>query len=214
VVIPTLHESSSILALIASLRDFHQVIVSDGRSEDGTAELAEAAGARVVRAARGRGTQLNAGADCADGEILLFLHADTLLPPRAASLIRAALEDASVVGGCFRLQFDSPGLLLRLYAWFSRFDTRWSTFGDQAFFVRRTGFDAAGGFPAQPLMEDVELRIRLKRIGRFIKLPESVTTSARRFEKDGAVRRQLHNALLLAAHAFGVDPQRLARWYR
>ncbi|MEO7806174.1 MAG: TIGR04283 family arsenosugar biosynthesis glycosyltransferase [Steroidobacteraceae bacterium] len=215
VVVPTLNEAACIAALCRSLSadGFEDLIVVDGGSSDDTVAIARQAGATVLETPPGRGNQLNAGARLARGEVLLFLHADTLLPPDAPEAMDLALCDAAVVAGCFRLRFAEGGGLLGLYAWFSRFDTRFSTFGDQGFFMRRAAFDQAGGFPAQPLMEDVDMRRRLRRIGRFVKLATSVTTSARRFARDGVLRRQLANGVLLLCHALGVAPERLARWY-
>ena len=103
--------------------------------------------------------------------------------------------------------------MLGLYAAATRFDTALTSFGDQAFFASRTAYHAAGGFPAWSLMEDVELRRRLKRVGRFVKLRPRVTTSARRFEADGVARRQLRNGMILALFALGVSPERLSRMY-
>lgn len=215
VVIPALNEAAGIDGQLARLRrqGFGDIIVVDGGSDDDTRRLALAAGARILRAPRGRAAQMNAGAALATGDVLIFLHADTALPDGAAETIGSALRARDVQAGCFRLRFDREHPLLRLYAWASRFDTYWTTFGDQAFFVRRAAFDAAGGFPVQPLMEDVELRRRLKRIGRFVKLTATVTTSARRFTRDGLVRRQVLNAVLLLGYAAGVDPERLKRLY-
>lgn len=216
VVVPTLDEADGIGALVAQLiRDgFGEVIVADGGSTDGTPDLAAAAGAATLASARGRASQMNAGAAAAIGEIPLFLHADTRLPEGAADLMLQTMADQRVSAGCFRLRFDQPHPLLNLYAWCSRFETFATTFGDQAFFVRGESFKAVGGFPEQPLMEDVEFRRGLKTVGRFVKLPTSVTTSARRFRQDGLLRRQLANAVLLSAYALGVSPTHLKKFYR
>lgn len=220
VVIPALDEAERLPALLASLADdgWGAVVVADGGSTDATVAVAVAATARpvaLVRSARGRGRQMNAGAAAAGCvEALVFLHADTRLPPDAAALIPRAFADPNVAGVAFRLGFDRRHPLLDLYAACSRLDSGWTTFGDQAFVVRRSAFQAVGGFPELPLLEDVEMRRRLRRIGRFIKLDAQVTTSARRFEAEGLVRRQLKNGLILALHAVGVSPHRLARLYR
>lgn len=190
------------------------ILVVDGGSQDETPRLAAAAGARVLRCDPGRGRQMNAGAVAGEAPILLFLHADTRLPPNAAVVIRETFGRPGCVGGCFRLRFDAERPLLRVFAWFSRFDTAATTFGDQAFFVRRAAFEAAGAYPDWPLLEDVEFRRRLKGHGTFHKARESATTSARRFEAEGVFRRQLMNGLILLMHACGVPPARLLRWYR
>lgn len=158
--------------------------------------------------------QMNAGAAVAAAELLLFLHADTHLPEDAAQRVVAAFLRPGIVGGCFRLKFDRPGVLFSFFGWCSRIESYWTTFGDQAYFVRRSTFEMVGGFPIQPLMEDVALRRRLSQAGRFVKLQSTVTTSARRFERRGVLRQQLLNIRLLTAYAMGASPERLARYYR
>ena len=217
VVVPNLNEAPRIAPLLASLNseDFQERIVVDGGSKDATREIAECVpGVVAIASARGRGAQLNAGAERATSGILLFLHADTQLPEKASAMIRSALDDLSVVGGCFRLSFDEPHPLLSVYAWATRFETGFTTFGDQAFFVRATAFRRCGGFPNWPFLEDVELRHRLKKLGRFVKLNAAVTTSARRFVAEGLVKRQALNAAILALHGAGVSASTLARWYQ
>ena len=135
----------------------------DGGSNDRTVDLVRAAhGVELVQTARGRGLQLNAGAARAHSEVLLFLHADTSPPDHACDRIRAALADPRVTAGCFRLLFDTTHPLLSLYAKTSAIDSVFTTFGDQAYFVRAKAFRDVGGFPAWPFLEDVELRLRLK----------------------------------------------------
>lgn len=217
VVIPTLDEAGRIGALLDNLTrgDFAEIIVVDGGSADRTAEIVrDRRGVRLISATRGRGPQLNAGAAAAHSDILMFLHADTLLPAGGAQAVCTALRDEAVVAGCFRMRFDRPHPLLRLYEWFTRFDTLFTTFGDQCYFVRRAVFAAAGGFPNWPILEDVEIRRRLKRAGRFVKLERAVTTSARRYEADGFVRRQILNAGILLLYGIGVPAARLTQLYR
>lgn len=217
VIVPVLNEAQFISRQLGWLSSagFDDCVVVDGGSDDGTAGLvARLPGVRLIRTQRGRGRQLNAGAGATDADILVFLHADTVLPVRAAEHIRAAVADPAVAGGCFAMQFDDPHPLLSFYAWFSRFDSLLTTFGDQAFFVRRTAFEAAGGFPDWPFLEDVEFRKRLRRLGRFTKLAQPVTTSARRYRAEGFVRRQALNAAILLMHRCGVPPQRLAPLYK
>jgi rSAM/selenodomain-associated transferase 2 len=216
VVVPVLNEAEHIAALLDDLHGhgFAQTIVTDGGSSDGTADMAEMRpGVEVVRTGRGRGLQLNAGAGRAQADVLLFLHADTRLPAGACEMVRAALTNPAVAGGCFRLSFDAKHPLLSLYASMSAFDSVFTTFGDQAYFVRAGAFREAGTFPVWPLLEDVEFRRRLKRCGRFIKLDAAVTTSARRFQAGGILRQQVKNTFVLCAFLAGVAPERLARWY-
>ena len=215
VVIPALNEAANLERLLESLEQegFHTLIVVDGGSKDESADIARRAGAIVIRSARGRGRQMNAGAAHASAPVLLFLHADTRLPSGAGALIEDALRDPTVVGGCFRLSFDKRSALLRFYASMTRFETALTTFGDQAYFVRASVFNGIGGYPEWPLLEDVQLRRDLRQRGRFVKLPSPVVTSARRFNREGTVRRQLLNGLVLLLFYCGISAERLARWY-
>jgi rSAM/selenodomain-associated transferase 2 len=213
VIVPALDEAARIGACLRSIRAQGggvEVLVADGGSTDGTAAIA-ARQARVVTGARGRGAQMNAGARRSTGDVLLFLHADTVLHPGALAALRDALADARVVGGTFTLRFDHPHPLLRFYGWCTRLP--WLRYGDQGIFVRRAVFEWLGGFRELPLLEDVDLLKRLRRAGRVAVVDRPVTTSARRFLERGIVRQQLLNGAILAAHAAGVSPERLARWY-
>lgn len=216
VVVPALNESRGIGACVGHLRGlgFTSIVVVDGGSRDATVRLAAEAGARVACSARGRGRQMNAGAEAGAAPILLFLHVDTKLPAGATDIIIETLARPGCVAGCFRLRFEPERALLRAFAWFSRFDTRMTTFGDQAYFVRRDAFEAVDGFPDWPLLEDVELRRRLKGLGQFQKARQRVTTSARRFDNEGLLGRQALNGVILLMHALGVSPAWLQRWYR
>jgi rSAM/selenodomain-associated transferase 2 len=215
VIVPALNEAARIDSHIAHVLKHAplEVIVADGGSKDETRGLAAAAGARVVSAPIGRGPQMQAGALAAQGDILLFLHADTTLQDGAFDAIRAALADARISGGSFRLSFDAPGVLLNFYASMTRFDSMMTTFGDSAMFMRRADFHRSGGFPDWPILEDVAFRRAILRIGRFKKLPLAVVTSARRFQRRGVIMTQMRNAAIMAAYCAGVSPHRLARWY-
>ena len=216
VIIPVLNEAARLSALLNELhaRAFSRVIVADGGSTDGSAAIARAhAGVRIVDAPRGRARQQNAGAvAAADAGVLLFLHADTRLPLDAVERMERVLAQAGA--GCFRLRFDRRHPLLDLYGLCSHVDSYWTSFGDQAFFMTRAAYDAVGGFPDQPLLEDVAMRRRLKRRVGFVKARADALTSARRFEAEGLVRRQVKNAAILLLYAFGVSPAWLVRLYR
>jgi rSAM/selenodomain-associated transferase 2 len=217
VVVPTSNEGTRLEDLLAELTsaNFNEIVIVDHDSTDDTISIASRHdGVRLVRAPRGRGPALNVGALATTAEILLFLHADTVLPPGARVMIATAVADPKVVGGCFQLSFDSRSAALRFYSWFTRYDSVLTTFGDQAYFIRRQAFVRVGGFPDWPILEDVEMRRRLKRAGRFVKLPFPVVTSARRFNKYGVIRQQLRNLAIIALFYLGRSPERLARWYR
>lgn len=216
VIIPTLDEEAELPATLASVEaqpEPFEIVVADGDSSDATREIAARYGATVVISDRGRARQMNAGAACATGDVLLFLHADTQLPPEALDHVRTALADPDAVAGCFRLRFDRHGFWLWL--WSRPIWMRWHrwAFGDRALFVRRSAFDAVGGFPDQPVFEDLDMVQALRQQGRFVFLDAAVTTSARRFEKYGALRQQLRNWALWTAWLLGVDPERAARFY-
>ena len=162
----------------------------------------------------GRGAQLNRGAAAASGTLLLFLHADTRLPPDGARAVGRALERGDVAGGGFRLAFDVAHPALHLLERLSAMSWRGSFYGDQGFFCRRTDFEAVGGYPELALLEDVGLARRLARRGRLVRLPERARTSARRFMASGPWRQLALNAAIVALHGCGVPAAALARLYR
>lgn len=217
VVIPALNEAGYIgrtLCSVEKQRGPKEAVVVDGGSTDGTPARAAAAGARVIAAARGRADQMNAGAARTHGSVLLFLHADTTLPEGALAAVRRALSDRQTDAGTFRLRFNRQTPLLRLYGLATRIRWRRFCYGDRGLFVRRRVFEAVGGYPDWPIFEDLELAGRLHRGGRFRYLPLEVTTAARRFERNGPLRQQLHNFLLWSRYLLGADPQAAACRYR
>jgi rSAM/selenodomain-associated transferase 2 len=219
IVVPVLDDAAHLAALLPDLAarmPAAEVVVVDGGSRDDSREIAaRASGVRALEAPRGRASQMNAGARAARGDTLLFLHADTRLPDGAAAAVTRALEDPEVVGGRFDVRFDSPRRVMAMVAWFMNRRSRLTGIatGDQAIFVRRAVFEALGGYPAIPLMEDVELCARLKRRGRLACLPERVTTSARKWERDGPLRTIALMWALRFLYVVGVGPARLHRWY-
>ena len=215
VVIPTRNEADRIGATIRSaLQPGVEVIVADGGSTDATKEIASAAGARVIEAPRGRGPQLNAGAEVARGRILIFLHGDTLLPDNYLNAVRRSMTDRRVALGAFRLQIDHPGGFLRLVETAVRLRSTWLglPYGDQAMFLRAETFRRLGGFAAIPLMEDVDLVARARKIGSIRIVSEAVITSGRRWEDAGGLRMTAINLTCLTGHHLGIPPDRLAGW--
>jgi rSAM/selenodomain-associated transferase 2 len=240
IVVPTLNEESTIArtlpaaqaaltALVSRepLAAGSELVVADGGSQDRTAAVARALGARVVACPAGRGGQLNRGAAATTAEILLFLHADTTLPEGALAAIRAVMggnrggdpggRDAArpAIGGAFLVRFDQGGPLLRLGAWLINQRTRATRLplGDQAHFVSRIAFEQLGGYRDWPILEDLDFAWRLRRHGRTVILRQRVTTGARRFVELGVARTVATNWLIWLLFVAGVSPRRLARFY-
>jgi rSAM/selenodomain-associated transferase 2 len=218
VIVPALDEEHALEATIAAARQpgVLEIIVVDGGSRDRTVAMARTLADRVLRAERGRAKQMNAGAASARGDVLLFVHADTRLPPGCHRAITRALADERVVGGRFDLRLDAPGLPYRLIEKMISLRSRLTgvATGDQAIFARRSVFERLGGYPLLPLMEDIAFSRALKRAGRVACLRERVVTSARRWQQHGVVRTVLLMWLLRLAYYAGVSPARLARAYR
>jgi rSAM/selenodomain-associated transferase 2 len=218
IVMPVLDEAGEIEAALAALTPYRQrgveVVVVDGGSSDATLELAGPLADRVLSAARGRAAQMNAGAAAASGDVLLFLHADTRLPDDADLLLHNELSKSASVWGRFDVRFDRNALLGVVAAMMNaRSRLTGIATGDQAMFVTRAAFVAAGGFPPIALMEDVALSARLKRIGRPCNLSARVTTSARRWRKHGTLRTVLLMWLLRLRFFLGADAAKLAQAY-
>lgn len=221
VIIPTLNEEASIAATLKSLvsqnlkAESLEVIVADGGSSDRTVEIARRV-VKVVASRPGRGCQMNSGADAASGDILLFLHADTILPANWHEGIISAMTDERVVGGAFSLSIESGRLSHRIIAASANARSRFLglPYGDQGIFVRKAIFEIMGGYKDLPIMEDVDLVSRLKRLGRLVLLRDKVKTSARRWEKEGVFFTTLRNWLLMTLYSLGVPPVRLYWLYK
>ncbi len=218
IVIPALNEADHIERAVKS--GWHggadEIVVGVGDSSDGTTELAVAAGAIVVPSEVGRAAQQNAAAQRASGDVLLFLHADNWLSGPAIPQLRSALAGNGVSAGAFRQRIQASGWTYRMLEQGNAARVRWlrMAYGDQAIFMRRALFEQLGGFPAEPLMEDVMLMNQLRRHGvRPLLLPGPVYVSARRWKRNGTVRQTLRNWSLLAAFCAGVPPRKLARRY-
>jgi rSAM/selenodomain-associated transferase 2 len=219
IIVPVLDEAGWIVTTLTALEPFRargaELIVVDGGSSDNTVALARPLADRLIAAARGRGAQMNAGAAAATGDVLLFLHADTTLPPQADGLLLEALRDSVWQWGRFDVRIEGRSPLLKLVSglmnWRSLI-TGIAT-GDQAMFVSRAAFATVGGFPEIPLMEDVALSKKLKRVGRPLCLAAEVTASGRRFDQRGVVRTVVLMWRLRLAFFLGAEPATLARRY-
>lgn len=219
IVIPARNEEDSLeatfQAIHASSGDAPETIVMNAMSADGTAEVARRWGARVATLRENRGMMLNVGAAIARGRTLLFLHADTRLPSDYRRWIRETLAGGALAGA-FRLAIDDDRASLKWVAWGANWRSRaWGVpYGDQGLFLSAQCFFELGGFADWPLLEDYEFARRLRRAGRVALAPVAVTTSARRWNRLGALRTTWRNQLHLAAYHLGVSPHRIAQWYR
>ena len=220
IIVPMLNEAEALPQLLAQLSVYSargcEIILVDGGSKDGSDTLARQAGFTVLNAPRGRARQMNAGVARASGDIYLFLHADTLLPDSANSLILEALSNSRSGWGRFDVQISGVSVWFPLIASMINLRSRLSGIatGDQAIFVQRELFDRVGGFPDQPLMEDIELSRHLNKLSAPICLRAKVTTSGRRWETRGVIRTVLLMWRLRLAYYLGVPAESLARTYR
>jgi uncharacterized protein len=216
VVIPTLNEQSRIERALASTA-FPGVerIVVDGGSSDGTFEAARGAELRL-RTAPGRARQMDAGFRAARGETVVFLHADTRLDGNWKAALEAAIANPAVAGGAFRLRFEDASPALRTVEWGAALRARLAglPYGDQALFVRRQWLVEAGGISPVPIFEDLDLVRLIRRNGRLALLPVAAWTSARRYERNGALRQVLRNQAALAGYFLRLPRARVAAWYR
>ena len=216
VIIPTLNEAACIehtLQTVLEQDPSVEINVADGGSTDETRQRAERYAA-VITGPQGRAVQMNRGAAVAAGETLLFLHADTHLPPDGLQALRHCLQDPEAEAGAFRLHFDHATALLRFYSFCTRFPFPRFCFGDRCLFVRRSVFRAIGGYPEIPIFEDLEIVYRLHHRGGFRFLPQYAATAARRFRRNGPLRQQMQNSYLWLHYLAGTDPAKLAHRYR
>ena len=217
VIVPTLNEQACLTATLnaLALAPGDELIVVDAGSTDGTPDIARRYTSRFYQGPRGRAQQMNHGAWHARGDVLLFLHADTLLPVDGLDAVRSALQQPGTVGGAFRLIIAPATPALRLVAWGTNLRSRVGglPYGDQALFVPRRIFDELGGYDDVPFMEDIRLVQTLRRRGRLIILPQAVATSGRRWQRDGVLFTTVRNIVLMTLYFCGVRPATLKRWY-
>lgn len=220
VIIPALNEEVFIEETIRKVRQhsspsrIKEIIVADGGSRDRTEVRAKQAGAVVVQSPRGRAVQMNEGAGHASGEILYFLHADSIPPPGFDRAILQTIQEGNNAG-CFRLAFDTDHILLNFYAWFTRFDVNAFRFGDQSLFIGRKTFNKIGGFREDHIvMEDNEIIRRVKRNGSFRICRKKVITSARKYREVGVLKLQMIFTFIFSAYFLGVPQSQLVTWYK
>ena len=223
IIIPVLNEYDQINTTIKHLRkigaesDTCEIIVVDGDPQCSTIKTIEDDSVRTITSAKGRGCQMNAGAEIAKGDVILFLHADTALPDGAIEKISRVLENEKYVGGAFNLGIDSNRIFLKCIAARANLRSRLSRipYGDQAVFMRKTCFEDTGRFKEVPLMEDVDLMRRIKKRGdKVFILPDKVMTSARRWETEGALYTTIRNQILVRLYYLGVGPDKLSKFYK
>lgn len=222
VIIPVLNEENylpttiAIAQAAAAAGDRVELMIVDGGSTDRTIEIAQALGVRVLQASGGRAAQMNRGAAAATGNLLLFLHGDTSLPPGFDRQIRDTLAQPGVVAGAFELKIGATLPGVQLVEWGVQQRSRWlqMPYGDQGIFLRAETFQQIGGFPELPIMEDFELMRQLKRLGRVAIVPNAVVTSGRRWQQLGVLQTTLLNQAVILGYLLGVSLDRLERWYR
>ena len=218
VVIPTLNEERHVVTTLRCVRHAAsqpvEILVVDGGSCDATTDLAQKEGVTLLRSSTGRARQMNAGAAVAQGSVLLFLHADTILPLGYDRIVVSTLNDSAVALGAFRLRFDSSQRSLQWIAWGANLRSRWLAmpYGDQAIFLRAQTFRELGGFADIPIMEDVDLVRRARRCGSLELINSAVTTSARRWETNGVWQTTITHQLMAMAYGLGFSPTRMAKW--
>lgn len=219
IIIPTLNEAAVLMSSLPALQHYrergHEIILVDGGSHDRTLAVARPMVDRLMQTVKGRAHQMNEGAEAAKHEILLFLHADSLLPEQADQLIIQALEGQARHWGRFDIRLNNERTIYRLIEQSVNWRSALSGIatGDQAIFVKKRSFEDVGFFDRIPLMEDVALSKKLKRISPPCRLKQTVETSSRRWEKHGVWRTILLMWRLRAAYALGVRPEKLADLY-
>lgn len=218
IVIPVLNEASKIAKTIAIAQSGKnvEILVVDGGSQDNTVELVQSLGLKVLFAPTGRANQMNIGAKAATGEILLFLHADTLLPNGFDRKVRRVLYQPNIIAGAFSLQIDGSLRGLRLIEIGVNLRSRLLSlpYGDQAIFVKAEAFKVLGGYTQLPIMEDFEFVLQLRKNGKIAIVPTPVITSSRRWQKLGVWQTTIVNQLAIAAYFLKIPPKRIAQWYR
>ncbi len=220
VIIPTLNEEAHLERCLESLNLFSEtlrdgsleVLIADGGSSDRTSQIARRyPHTKVLQVERGRAQQMNAAAKAASQSLLLFLHADSVVPENALLELRQVMQEEEVVAGAFGFRLDADGVLFRIIEWGTRIRSQVFRvpYGDQGIFVRRACFEQVGGYPEQPILEDLELWRKLRRLGKTKILPSSILTSSRRWTERGVLKTTGLNWLVVILNWCGASPERL-----
>lgn len=216
VIIPTLNEEEylpSVLEHLKNIDEDFEIIVADGGSRDDTLNTAEDFNVKICKGEKGKGLQLNNGAKCSSGKVLIFLHADTFLPDNAFNLINEYMFIKKVNIATFKMKFDIENYLMKVYSWFTKFDSIFTTYGDQVIVIQRDFFNELNGFPNITIFEDVELCRKARSKTKIYKLPAFVTTSARRYIRKGILKTQLLNGLYVMEYLIGISPEKIYKKY-
>jgi rSAM/selenodomain-associated transferase 2 len=218
IIIPVLNEATNIKQTLGQLTQYSalEIIVVDGGSQDETVAIAKSSAKVITVTGKGRAGQMNAGADLAQSDILLFLHADTQLPPNFIDLVTKTLKQNKTIAGAFELAIDASGISLRLIEMLVKMRSHLLSlpYGDQAIFISKQAFIKAGGFADLPIMEDFEFIRRIQRLGQIAIVPTAVITSGRRWQKLGVWQTTLINQLMIAGYYLGISPTKLSKFYR
>ncbi len=217
IIIPTLNEEKALDSTLRNLSVLKpcQIIVADGGSVDKTLEVAQSYQALTISSPPGRATQMNSAAHKAKGDILLFLHADSVLKETAYQKMLVLLKDPEIAGGAFSLAIDSAKRSLKIISYFATLRSRFLdlVYGDQGIFVRRVTFEKMAGYTDLPICEDLDLFLRLKKHGKAVILKESILTSPRRWLQEGVVFTTLRNVLFASFFVLGFSPKTFRKWY-
>ena len=218
IIVPVFNEAAIVGSFLEHLRarcPGAEIIVVDGQSSDGTANICRALADQTIETQRGRAGQMNEGAQIAHGDVLWFVHADSTVPENALAEIEKALRNLKVVGGCFRIRYPRHYLIYRVSDSLGNLGVQvfGIAFGDHGIFCRRACFESLGGYPAVPLMEDAELYRALRRLGRMQQLGSVMVANPRRYEQLGPWRTTFYYLFILVAYLCGVSNSTLVRIY-
>jgi rSAM/selenodomain-associated transferase 2 len=219
IIIPTLNEEKTIednlihlKGLIELYSDDVEIIVVDGGSIDGTLGICKKYNVKIITTEKSRGKQLSEGAKSAEGDVLIFLHADLKLPANTFNFLDMNFT-VDLKAAAFRMRLDCNKMLYKVYSFFTRYDTIFTTFGDQGLIVRKDFYKEIGGYNLLPIMEDLDFCRRVRKVTKIKKINNYITTSSRRFEEVGVIKTQIRSLVLIMKYLFGVNPEKIYELY-